>query len=169
MRVLLSLKTAGLILAILGADAARAQGPLDQLEKKLGQIQPADSPAESVAAPQIGYLGLVANDHLGRDSGVIVSRVAANGPAAHAGIQPGDQILSVNGQTVRTLEDMDRLARKPAGTRLRLEIRRNNTIAMGELTLAVPPGSPAGPPSLDELPPCPRPRWKRNPCLPRWM
>jgi serine protease Do len=40
--------------------------------------------------------------------GVIVSRVMPGGAAAQAGIQPGDLIMSVNQQTVSTVDDFDK-------------------------------------------------------------
>lgn len=42
----------------------------------------------------------------GQDAGVYVESVTAGGPAAQAGIQPGDIILTANGQTISSLDDL---------------------------------------------------------------
>jgi S1-C subfamily serine protease len=61
------------------------------------------------------YLGIVGAQltpeiasalNLSTSEGVLVREVAPSGPAATAGIRPGDIITSVNGQTVRTPEDL---------------------------------------------------------------
>ncbi|MEN9206685.1 MAG: S41 family peptidase [Gloeomargarita sp. GMQP_bins_120] len=55
-----------------------------------------------------------------------IADVIADSPAAQAGIRPGDELVSIAGRSTRgmTLEDASRLLRGPAGTVLRLEIRR---------------------------------------------
>ncbi|MCM3378167.1 PDZ domain-containing protein, partial [Bacillus licheniformis] len=55
--------------------------------------------------------------------GLIVQQ--AGGPAANAGIQPGDVILAVNGRPVTSPEQL-RDAVKGAGNSLALLIRRDN-------------------------------------------
>lgn len=50
----------------------------------------------------------------GQDSGVSVESVTAHGPAAQAGVRPGDVILAANGRTVSDLEDLT-AARDEAG------------------------------------------------------
>jgi S1-C subfamily serine protease len=48
------------------------------------------------------------------------------GPAAHAGIEPGDEIEAVAGQPVKSLVDLFRgiWAQGPAGTPIALTLRR---------------------------------------------
>lgn len=55
-----------------------------------------------------------------------IADVLENSPAAQAGLQAGDELISIAGRSTRgmTLEDASRLLRGPAGTVLRLEIRR---------------------------------------------
>ena len=45
-------------------------------------------------------------EHYGCDTGILVDGVTDGGPADLAGLQPGDVILTVNGQTVTTLEEL---------------------------------------------------------------
>jgi len=59
---------------------------------------------------------------LAKDEGVIVERVE-DGPAAQAGIRPGDIITSVNGEKVSSVESL-RSAAEKHGNRLALHIIR---------------------------------------------
>jgi serine protease Do len=60
--------------------------------------------------PTLGITGLTIptdqEETYGRDSGVYVNSVTANGPAAQAGVQPGDVITQANGQSVATIQDL---------------------------------------------------------------
>lgn len=72
-------------------------------------------------------------------SGALVSQVAPNGPAARAGIQPGDIITSANGTPVTDAQDLlTVLAGEKPGSRITLKVDRNGTtntiqIQLGEL------------------------------------
>jgi serine protease Do len=44
--------------------------------------------------------------HLTSDSGALIAAVQADAPASHSGLQPGDVITSVNGQTVKNPRDL---------------------------------------------------------------
>ena len=54
------------------------------------------------AGPARPWLGVAADEVQGR---LLVTRVSADGPADKAGVQPGDIILGVNGDSVRTQAD----------------------------------------------------------------
>ena len=61
-----------------------------------------------------------------RDSGVLVSSVEADTPAAKAGIQVGDVITSVDGESVEWTGDVSRAVRdKKAGEAVELQIVRD--------------------------------------------
>jgi len=78
-----------------------------------------------------GKLGLAARSLTGEESaqlgvrgGIVVERV--NGPAAQAGLQPGDVILALNNQPVTTVP-MFRQQLEKAGNRFALLVQRGNT------------------------------------------
>jgi Do/DeqQ family serine protease len=71
---------------------------------------------------------------LKRPAGALIANVAANSPAARAGLKPGDLIVSVDGQAVDDPNAFDyRFATKPLGGSARLGILR----AGRELTVTV--------------------------------
>jgi serine protease Do len=62
-----------------------------------------------------GYIGVEAQQvsqtmakalHLGSDNGALIAGVQSDAPATHAGIEPGDVITQVNGQTVKSPRDL---------------------------------------------------------------
>jgi S1-C subfamily serine protease len=90
-------------------------------------IQPA------ALTPQVGDLLDVEPD-----SGVVVLEVVPGGPAAQAGIQPGDVIVSIEGEAVRSVEDfLAKLRPRNPGDRIEVEAirdgaRRTVTVLLGE-------------------------------------
>ena len=58
----------------------------------------------------------------------IVGRVAADRPAATAGLQTGDTIVSVNGRKVAHWEDLDRAVAASSGRALRLTVSRGGEV-----------------------------------------
>jgi serine protease Do len=97
--------------------------------------------------PQRGFLGvglqpldenLAPSLGLPKDSGEIVRSVVAEGPAARAGLQQGDVIVTVNGQAVTPDQTVSYLvANTPVGARVPLEIfrggkRQTVTVTVGE-------------------------------------
>lgn len=93
--------------------------PVDLLKSIMGDLLAA---GRSLAPPR-PWLGVTSQDTPGR---VVVARVAPESPAAVAGIESGDVILSVGGQDVRTLPDFyQRLwATGPAGSEISLLVSR---------------------------------------------
>jgi len=72
---------------------------------------------------------------LDRPRGVLVRRVTADSPAARAGLQPGDVVLSVDGVPVDDPPSLGyRLSLKPLGDRARLQVWRRGQ----ERVVAVP-------------------------------
>jgi serine protease Do len=73
----------------------------------------------------------------GVNSGVTISNVVANGPAAKAGVQVGDTITSVDGKPVKTGDELvsDIAGRKP-GTKVDLGVVRNGKKINVPVTIA---------------------------------
>ena len=62
-------------------------------------------------------------------NGALVENVDKGSPAAKAGLQPGDVIRSIDGQVMKSTEDVQRyVGAKKVGNVLKVEILRNNTI-----------------------------------------
>ncbi|MDE1150917.1 MAG: Do family serine endopeptidase [Micavibrio sp.] len=75
--------------------------------------------------------------------GMLVSAVAAGGPAAKAGVQAGDVILSLNGRVVASPEALKyMLATQALGTPANLKIFRKGKTADAVMTTEAPPEVP---------------------------
>lgn len=71
------------------------------------------------------------------EGGVIITGVLQNGPAAQAGVRPGDVVLMVNGKPVSTVPQLlSQVAALKPGVQAELQISRNKT----DMTLQVVPG-----------------------------
>jgi len=105
------------------------KGAAQQLEAQIGELKDAKlAKADSGSAGQ-GRLGLAVRP-LDRDErreagtdGLVVEQVS--GPAERAGIQPGDIILSLNGNQVKSVEELRSLVAK-AGKRVALLVQRED-------------------------------------------
>jgi serine protease Do len=103
-----------------------------------------------------GWLGITAEEIAGdaEHRGAIVKDVVQGGPAAEAGVQPGDRIAAVNGRSVDSyLEMFRRVSLLGPGSETKLTLVRDGalhevTVRLGERPVSVPaqtaPGS-AGP------------------------
>jgi S1-C subfamily serine protease len=102
--------------------------PIDRLKPILADLI-ADG---RVSGPSKPWLGLNTEELRGR---LFVTRVSPDSPAARAGIQPGDVVVSVGGETPRDLPDFYRKvwARGPAGVDVPLGILQGT--ATREVTL----------------------------------
>src|SRR5262249_54801652 len=81
-------------------------------------------PAANLLLPIAIYFGLFAAEtHL---PAAVVGDVLAGTPAAHAGIQPGDRVVSVNDEPVRYWEELEHIIQTSSGKELRLELKRGN-------------------------------------------
>ena len=95
--------------------------PIDRLPPIL-----ADLIAEGrVSGPARPWLGVTAEEVAGR---LLVARVTVGGPAEKAGVQKGDILVGVGGQTAKSLADFYRKvwARGGAGTSVPLDVLRDN-------------------------------------------
>ena len=75
--------------------------PIDLLKPILGDLL-ADGRAQRQAKP---WLGMISVENLGR---IAIARVAPDGPAYKAGVQPGDIVVRVAGKDVATLSELYR-------------------------------------------------------------
>jgi serine protease Do len=71
--------------------------------------------------------GLADSFGLPQPEGALVSSVQKGGPAAQAGIEPGDVILKMNGQTVGATSLPVEVAEEAPGTTVNLEVWRNHS------------------------------------------
>jgi hypothetical protein len=99
-----------------------AQGGLEivgTLMKLFGQFMGKKAAPDTVTR---GFLGLEAAD----DDGVaVVKSVLAGGPAAKAGVEPGDRIVKFNGRSVYGLDGLQRFAaRVGPGDEIKLRVER---------------------------------------------
>jgi membrane-associated protease RseP (regulator of RpoE activity) len=120
-------------------------------------VAPLRSPADAAvaAAPGTGWLGLsVAESNVpGRWR---VDDVLAGGPAARAGMVPGDELRAINGITLESAEDVaEAMATIAAGQDVPVAIARNDTV--GDLVLRADPRpapttrtTPEPPPALQQ-------------------
>jgi Do/DeqQ family serine protease len=77
---------------------------------------------------------------LGRASGALVTRVHPGGPAAEAGLEPGDVITSVDGHEVLDSRAVNyRLATRGLGVRVRVDVIRRGRPASVQLLLQTAP------------------------------
>jgi serine protease Do len=98
------------------------KGSTRELRASLGEV-PAETVAQAGGTPQAGAqgrLGLAVRPlrpeerkQLSINGGVIVE--SATGPAARAGIRPGDVILALNDTPVKSVEDLRKLTEKAKG------------------------------------------------------
>jgi membrane-associated protease RseP (regulator of RpoE activity) len=113
---------------------------------------PPRSPVGAVvaAAPGTGWLGLsVAESNVpGRWR---VDEVLAGGPAARAGMIPGDELRAINGITLESAEDVaEAMATIAAGQDVRVAVARND--AVGDLVLRADPRPAPSPRTSPEAP-----------------
>jgi S1-C subfamily serine protease len=93
--------------------------PIDGLKAIMGDLLSRGRRAE----PGRPWLGITMEEHRGR---VFVTRVAPDGPAEAAGIEPNDMILGIDGVLVESLGDLYRKVwrRGDAGVQVPLDILR---------------------------------------------
>lgn len=81
---------------------------------------------------------------LAEPRGAYVAAVAQNGPAAVAGVQPGDVILSFDGTPLRDSDDLPWLASNAGvGEEVDLEVARNGSVNLVSVRLGMLPGASA--------------------------
>jgi S1-C subfamily serine protease len=98
--------------------------PVDALKPILGDLLTQGRSAQSDRP----WLGIFTSDHRGF---VVVTFVAPDGPAANSGVRPGDIVLEVDGERVRSMADFFRAVWKQGkpGVDVPLTLGRQNRIA----------------------------------------
>ena len=77
---------------------------------------------------------------LKQTEGVIITGVLQGGPAAKAGIKPGDVLLRVAGKDIRNVgELLSHIAALPPGQEVKVELARRNTTMTLDVTPAQRP------------------------------
>jgi S1-C subfamily serine protease len=82
---------------------------------------------------------LAARDNLSVDHGVLIASILPNGPAAQAGLKPGDVIVQIAGHAVNDVPSLgDALLRKNPGETVSVQVYRGNQqltvdVKLGEL------------------------------------
>jgi serine protease Do len=92
--------------------------PIDQIKFILEDLN-----ANKEINPRYGF---TRGDEVSRGGGAVVQKVAKNGPAAKAGLRPGDIILEVDGVKIRKPDELAReLTLLPPGSRVSMLVRRD--------------------------------------------
>ncbi len=77
------------------------------------------------------------------ENGLIVQRVWRNSPASHAGIEPGDVLLELNGRPLRAIEQLEQFMRRARpGDRVRFKVWRFGRVLDIEVVLGTAPDQP---------------------------
>ena len=95
-----------------------------------GELQILDSDTEG----QFGGVGIEVDVN---DGWITVVRVMPGGPAARAGVRPGDRFLTIDGRSARDLSMEDALShmRGQPGTQIKVSLRRRDVESAIDLTL----------------------------------
>jgi serine protease Do len=117
--------------------------PINLVRHVLQEIQTYGRVRMAWPGMQIQEVTPVLAERLGwKDSGgLVVTRVTPDGPAAKAGLQPGDRLRRVNDQVVDTVDDAQRtIYGASVGDKLRLTIERGGRTFEATLVLREAPG-----------------------------
>jgi putative serine protease PepD len=100
------------------------------------QVLPA---LESGSAPQHAYLGLQTTQASSGD-GAQIAQATPGGPSERAGLQPGDVVTQVDGEAVRTPDDVaSAIEDDKPGDKVEVTVRRNGSEHNVEVTLGQRP------------------------------
>ena len=89
----------------------------------------------AIGLPTDMSAGVPAGGHV-RDIQVQVVEVAENSAASSIGLQPGDGLLSLNGQNISSIEDAQRIARDAGAASVAISYRRSGNIEQSTVQLA---------------------------------
>jgi S1-C subfamily serine protease len=117
--------------AVAGSEASGGYAlPMDPIYRRIIGVLQEGREAE------YGFLGVVP-DQMRRGGGLILRDVSENTPARAAGLQPYDEIISVDGRPIRELEDLFLLiGGSLAGTEIELRFQRGGRAQTAKARLA---------------------------------
>ena len=123
---------------VVPASSLRAPGESEeQLQRQeLHEMRQSQSTAAAVALEALGY------DKLVDLRGIAIGQVRAHMPAAAANVRPGDMLIGVDGKpalTVCTLQH--RLAARPLGAPVVLDVRRGRSVRQVRVTPVLDPST----------------------------
>src|SRR5690606_874367 len=133
---------------ILGEDPGDAIPPEDRgrafSQKPLWQrlVVVFAGPAASFLLPVIIYFVAFAGER--ELPAAVVGDVVAGSPAARAGFEPGDRVLSIAGEEVRYWEDVEAMVEQRVGHQLRFRLRRGGRVVERDVAPVVVTGSGPG-------------------------
>ena len=93
-----------------------------------------DKNVQDIQMPELkgGYVGVEPMLFLGNEA--VINGVSANGPAARAGIETGDHVVSVNQKPISDWIDLSQKINEPGGKPVQLEIKRGEQNLAMEVT-----------------------------------
>ena len=105
----------------------------DNLKELSGQVRrETANEAGNIQVPK-GIIGVslrMLSERVGDRSSLYIAHVHPEGPAQQAGVKHGDEVVSVNGESVigKTYEEVIRMIRGEAGTELKLGVKREGEV-----------------------------------------
>jgi serine protease Do len=129
--------------------------PIDEAMRVVNQLKAHGKVTRGRIGVQIGVVSDDVAKAIGLDmaKGAMVSQVEADGPAAKAGIQPGDVILSFNGNDIKQMSDLPRIvgSTKP-GTQADMDVWRRGKSVSLKVTVGEMPAADDGKPAKPDAP-----------------
>ncbi len=99
----------------------------------IGSLRIAAQSIRDTGWAHIGWLGIEGE---GSESGIELVQVESNGPAATAGLLPGDRLLSVDGQRLQHVAEVVRSIRRVGvGNQVEFEVDRDGEVFIATITV----------------------------------